>query len=51
MKNFGENLGLEIEDDIHVIIRKPATAGMENRKAIVMQEHLDMVHKKFGYCF
>ena len=48
MKNFGESLGLEtFEDDIrNVIIRKPATAGMENRKAIVLQGHLDMVHQK-----
>ena len=48
MKNFGNNLGLEtFEDEIrNVIIRKPATAGMENRKAIVMQGHLDMVHQK-----
>jgi dipeptidase D len=50
MKNFGESLGLEtFEDDIrNVIIRKPATGGMENRKAIVMQGHLDMVHQKNG---
>lgn len=48
MKNFGSNLGLEtFEDEIrNVIIRKPATRGMENRKAIVMQGHLDMVHQK-----
>lgn len=48
MKNFGSSLGLEtFEDDIrNVIIRKPATPGMENRKAIVMQGHLDMVHQK-----
>lgn len=48
MKNFGESLGLEtFEDEIrNVIIRKPATAGMENRKAIVLQGHLDMVHQK-----
>jgi dipeptidase D len=48
MKNFGESLGLEtFEDDIrNVIIRKPATPGMENRKTIVMQGHLDMVHQK-----
>ena len=48
MKNFGESLGLEtFEDDIrNVIIRKPATAGMENRKALVLQGHLDMVHQK-----
>lgn len=48
MKNFGKNLGLEtIEDEIgNVIIRKPATAGMENRKPIVLQGHLDMVCQK-----
>ncbi|WP_298153136.1 aminoacyl-histidine dipeptidase [Flavobacterium sp.] len=48
MKNFGNSLGLEtFEDDIrNVIIRKPATKGMENRKKIVMQGHLDMVHQK-----
>lgn len=48
MKNFGNTLGLEtFEDEIrNVIIRKPATPGMENRKTIVMQGHLDMVHQK-----
>jgi dipeptidase D len=48
MKNFGNSLGLEtFEDEIrNVIIRKPATPGMENRKAVVMQGHLDMVHQK-----
>ncbi|MBP4138493.1 aminoacyl-histidine dipeptidase [Flavobacterium geliluteum] len=48
MKNFGSSLGLEtFEDEIrNVIIRKPATPGMENRKAIVLQGHLDMVHQK-----
>lgn len=48
IKNFGENLGLEtIVDEVgNVIIKKPATPGMENRKAIVMQSHLDMVCQK-----
>ncbi len=48
MKDFGNSLGLEtFEDEIrNVIIRKPATPGMENRKPIVMQGHLDMVHQK-----
>ena len=48
MKNFGNGLGLEtFEDEIrNVIIRKPATSGMENRKPIVLQGHLDMVHQK-----
>ncbi|KGO78870.1 aminoacyl-histidine dipeptidase [Flavobacterium beibuense F44-8] len=48
MKDFGAKLGLEtIEDEVgNVIIKKPATPGMENRKTIVMQSHLDMVHQK-----
>lgn len=48
MKDFGTELGLEtIEDEVgNVIIRKPATQGMENRKAVVLQSHLDMVHQK-----
>ncbi|NOY36787.1 MAG: aminoacyl-histidine dipeptidase [Chlorobi bacterium] len=48
MKKFGEDLGLEtIVDEVgNVIIRKPATPGMENRKAVVLQGHLDMVPQK-----
>ena len=48
MKKFGEDLGLEtIVDEVgNVIIKKPATAGMENRKGVVLQGHLDMVPQK-----
>ena len=48
MLNFGKSLGLETSRDEvgNVIIRKPATAGMENRKRVVLQSHLDMVHQK-----
>lgn len=48
MKKFGEDLGLEtfVDEVGNVIVKKPATAGMEDRKAIVMQSHLDMVHQK-----
>lgn len=48
MKDFGVKLGLEtIEDEVgNVIIKKPATSGMEDRVTIVMQSHLDMVHQK-----
>jgi len=48
IKDFGNSLGLEtIEDEVgNVIIKKPATVGMEDRKTIVMQSHLDMVHQK-----
>ena len=48
VKKFGEELGLEtIVDHIgNVIIKKPATPGMENRKGIILQGHLDMVPQK-----
>ncbi len=48
MVDFGKKLGLEATVDHvgNVIIKKPATQGMENKKTIVMQSHLDMVHQK-----
>ena len=48
MVDFGNSLNLETMVDKvgNVIIKKPATSGMENRKAIVMQGHIDMVHQK-----
>lgn len=46
--NFGKRLDLETEKDTigNVIIRKPATAGFENRKTTVLQSHVDMVPQK-----
>lgn len=48
MKAFGENLGLEtIVDEVgNVIIRKPASPGMEDRMGVILQGHLDMVPQK-----
>ncbi len=48
IKAFGESLALHtVVDHIgNVIIKKPATKGMENRKTVVLQSHLDMVHQK-----
>ncbi|MDR0811339.1 MAG: aminoacyl-histidine dipeptidase [Paludibacter sp.] len=45
LEEIGKALGLEtLRDEIgNVLIRKPATAGMENRKAVVLQAHMDMV--------
>ncbi len=50
MMNYGMQLGLETTKDSvgNVIIKKPASDGMENRQTIVMQSHLDMVHQKNG---
>lgn len=46
--NFGKALGLEtIQDEIgNVLIRKPATPGMEGRKPVILQAHMDMVPQK-----
>lgn len=48
MLAFGKRLGLETSrDEIgNVLIKKPATSGMENRQTIILQAHLDMVCQK-----
>lgn len=48
MVAFGEKLGLETKVDgaQNVLIKKVATQGMEHRKTLVLQAHLDMVHQK-----
>ena len=48
MRGFGESLGLEtLVDELgNVILRKPASPGMEGRVGVVLQGHLDMVHQK-----
>lgn len=45
---FAESLQLAYTVDKvgNVIVRKAATPGMEDRKTIVLQSHLDMVHQK-----
>lgn len=40
------NLECAVDDFGNVIVKKPATKGMENRKKVVMQGHLDMVPEK-----
>jgi len=46
--DFGEKLGLETSRDKigNVLIRKPATEGMENLKTVILQSHMDMVCEK-----
>lgn len=46
--NFGKSLKLEsfLDEAGNVIIRKPATPGMENRKGVILQAHMDMVPQK-----
>lgn len=46
--DFGKSLGLEtLQDEVgNVLIRKPATPGMEGRKPVILQAHMDMVPQK-----
>jgi dipeptidase D len=47
-KNFGEGLGLDtyVDETGNVIIKKPASAGMEGKGIVALQSHLDMVPQK-----
>jgi len=46
--DFAKRVGVEaFQDDArNIIMRKPATAGMENRKTVILQAHMDMVPQK-----
>jgi aminoacyl-histidine dipeptidase len=46
--DFAKKHGLEVKTDkaLNVLITKPATPGMENRKSIILQSHTDMVCEK-----
>ena len=48
LKNWGESRGLDtkVDETGNVIIRKGATKGMENRKTVILQSHMDMVCDK-----
>ncbi|MCF8333451.1 MAG: aminoacyl-histidine dipeptidase [Bacteroidales bacterium] len=48
IKKFGEALSLETQQDEtgNIVIRKPATKGMEDRKTVILQGHVDMVPQK-----
>ena len=48
MVDFGNKNGLETQvDNIgNVIMKKAASAGMENKIPVILQSHLDMVHQK-----
>ncbi|MES2567267.1 MAG: aminoacyl-histidine dipeptidase [Bacteroidota bacterium] len=48
IKDFGAklNLATTVDQVGNVIIKKPATKGMEDRVTVVLQSHLDMVHQK-----
>lgn len=46
--NFAKEVGVEafIDEGRNVVMRKPASAGMENRKGVILQAHMDMVPQK-----
>ena len=48
LKSFGESHQLDtvVDETGNVIIRKPATPGMEGRATIILQSHMDMVCEK-----
>ena len=45
---FGKQVGVEsFQDEAgNIIYRKPATPGMEDRKSVILQAHMDMVPQK-----
>ena len=46
--DFGKQAGVEVFKDPagNIVMRKPASAGMENRKGVILQAHMDMVPQK-----
>jgi dipeptidase D len=48
MVDFGKSLSLETHTDKvgNIIIKKPASKGMEDRQTVILQSHVDMVHQK-----
>ncbi len=48
IQDWAKELGLAVKEDAvgNLFIKKPATAGMEDRKGIILQAHMDMVPQK-----
>lgn len=48
IKGWAKDMGFEVKEDKigNFVIRKPATPGMENRKPVCIQGHIDMVCEK-----
>ncbi len=46
--NFGKEVGVEVFKDAagNIVMKKPASPGMENRKGVILQAHMDMVPQK-----
>lgn len=48
LESFAKEHGLKYKKDKvgNIVMKKPATPGMEDRKSIIMQSHVDMVCEK-----
>lgn len=48
IQSWATELGLSVKEDAvgNLIIKKPATAGLENKKGVILQAHMDMVPQK-----
>ncbi len=46
--DFGKEAGVEVFKDEadNIVMKKPASPGMENRKGVILQAHMDMVPQK-----
>ncbi len=46
--DFGKEVGVEVFKDAagNIVMKKPASPGMENRKGVILQAHMDMVPQK-----
>jgi len=46
--DFGKKVGVEVfkDEGNNIVMRKAASAGMENRKGVILQAHMDMVPQK-----
>ena len=46
--NWAKENGIhaEMDEAFNILLSKPATPGMENRKGVILQGHLDMVPQK-----
>lgn len=50
LENFAKEHGIAYKKDQagNILMSKPATPGMENRKKVIIQAHMDMVCEKIG---
>ena len=48
LQSWAKDLGISVKEDAvgNLIMKKPATPGMEDRKGVILQAHMDMVPQK-----